>query len=149
MNWRMALLVLMLMGCSSKLDRQLVLAASEGNLSQVRELLDRGANVSYRLADNGTTALIVAASNGHLSIVEVLLAAGADINAVDYDAGGALYWAAFNGQIGVMRFLIGRGAKLNCSSDAAKYLLKIMRDRDFHEAEALVRSQLRREKIPI
>jgi len=129
------------------LDQQLVLAASEGKSLEVQTLIKQDANVNYHLTDNGTTALIGAAGNGHLGIVETLLAAGAEINAVDHDVGTALYWAAFNGKVDVMKFLIGRGAKLNCSGAAAKYLLKVMQDRSYKEAETLVRKQLRKEGI--
>jgi len=146
-HWILALL--MLVACSSKSDRQLILAASEGNLAQVRKLLAQGADVNSRLPDNGTTALIAAASNGHLSVVEELLAVGANINAVDHDVGTALYWAAFNGNVDVMKFLLSRGAKLSCSSTAASYLLKTIRNRNFHEAEALTRVQLRQEGIEV
>lgn len=144
-HWVVALFVLM--GCSSKLDKQLVLAASEGKLLEVQSLLSQGANVNYHLSDNGTTALIAAAQNGHLSVVKALLATDADINAVDHDVGAALYWAAFNGKVDVMKFLLSKGAKLNCSSKAASYLLKTMLDRNFLEAEALTQSQLQREGI--
>lgn len=144
-HWILALLLLM--GCSSKLGGQLVLAASEGDLPQVRTLLDQGASVDYPLPDNGTTPLIAAARNGHVSVVDALLVAGANINAVDHDVGTALYWAAFNGKLDVMKFLISRGATLSCNSDGAKYLLKIMQDRNFKEAEALTRMQLQREAI--
>lgn len=149
---RLALCILTLfimLGCSSRIDREFVLAASEGNVPRVRALLEQGADVNFRLPDNGTTALIAAARNGHLPVVEVLLTAGANINEVDHDVGSALYWAAFNGQVGMMKFLIGKGAKLNCSSAAANYLLRIIRDKGFSEAEPLTQTQLRNEGITI
>ncbi len=141
--------LLVLMGCSSKADRELVLAASEGRLTQVRMLLDGGANVNYRLPDDGTTALIAAARNGHLNVVEALARRGADINAVDHDVGAALYWAAFNGKIDVMKFLLGRGGQLKCNSKAAAYLLKTIRDRGLREVEDLTRDQLRQEGLSV
>jgi ankyrin repeat protein len=143
------LALMLLLGCSSRMGRELVLAASEGDVGRVRAVLSQGAAVDYKLPDNGTTALIAAARNGHLAVVEILLTSGADINEIDHDVGTALYWAAFNGQVNTMKFLIAKGGKMNCSSASAAYLLNILRQRNVAEAESMARAQLQREGIAV
>jgi len=54
----------------------LIEAARKGDLKQVQELLDKGANVSARM-DKGKTALKIAQEDGHAEIVELLKAHGA------------------------------------------------------------------------
>ena len=51
----------------------LYVAAANGHLEIVRELLKRGANVDLQRSVHGASALMGAAGNGHLSIVGVLL----------------------------------------------------------------------------
>jgi ankyrin repeat protein len=134
-----------LSGCSADLDKRLVAAANDGDLEQVRVLLQRGANVNYQIFDTGTTPLIAAARKGHVHVATALLAAGANINAIDHDVGAALYWAAFEGQQDMVKFMLERGAKLNCNAASAAYLIDIIRKRNFIEVERLIGIQFQRE----
>lgn len=138
-----------LIGCSSELNKRLITAAGDGNIGQVNELLQHGANVNYKLFDAGTTPLIAAASRGHIDVAEILLAAGAQINATDDGVGTALYWAAFEGRVRMVKLLLSRGGKLNCQFDSAAYLLQIIRKRGYREVEELVQVQLEKEGIAI
>ncbi len=62
---------------SSHLD--ILEAAANGNLTEIKTLLDNGADVNA--ADkNGVTALMLASADGYQDIVELLLARGADIS---------------------------------------------------------------------
>ncbi len=83
-------------GYAGELENNLFEAANGGNVADVRNLLEKGADVN--LKDNsGETALMKASREGHLDAVKVLLAdhldcarilleKGADVNARDkYD----------------------------------------------------------------
>lgn len=137
---------LALFGCSSDISRKLLTAAGDGDVAQVKALIQEGADVNYELFDTNTTPLMAAARKGHLEVAKILLAAGAKINTVDDGVGTALYWAAFEGELEMVKFLLSQKGMLNCSSDSATYLLQTVRSRGFHEVEELVEAQLRIEK---
>ncbi|PKL40671.1 MAG: hypothetical protein CVV44_03445 [Spirochaetae bacterium HGW-Spirochaetae-1] len=91
-------------------------AAKRGNLTQVRLLIQRGANVNeHSMRDQ--TPLHFAAFEGDISIVRVLLESGADINARDMDGMTALHFAAFNGKTAVARILVENGADVNAKNE--------------------------------
>ena len=58
----------------------LIEAAKKGDLEQVRDLLDEGADVNAKNGD-GLTALMAAAETGNLDVVKFLIEKGADVNA--------------------------------------------------------------------
>jgi hypothetical protein len=66
------------------LDLDLHYAVRDGDLKEVRKLLDKGADVNAR-DKYGWTPLHEAASYGHLDIVKLLVERGADVNARDKD----------------------------------------------------------------
>ena len=57
----------------------LMIAAWQGNIKIVKDLIEAGADVNARLSD-GSTALILATEQGHSECVGVLVKAGADVN---------------------------------------------------------------------
>jgi outer membrane protein assembly factor BamB len=71
---------------SQALDKQLLVAASRGNVALVKELLGKGANVN---ADNGhgVTPLWYAADQANVALVKLLLDRKADPNAKDLEYG--------------------------------------------------------------
>jgi ankyrin repeat protein len=61
-------------------NRQLIRAAQDGKLPEVRNLIQEGANINATIGF-GTTALILASQNGHLDIVcELLKSDNTDVN---------------------------------------------------------------------
>lgn len=68
--------------CSLAGCNPLMIAAENGELTRVRELLGKGADVNAR--SSGYTALMLAAAAGHLEVVKALLNAGADANVRTY-----------------------------------------------------------------
>ncbi len=56
----------------------LLMAAKRGQLSSVKLLVSKGANVNISLKESGITAVHNAAHAGHLSIVEFLVSEGAN-----------------------------------------------------------------------
>ena len=71
----------------------LMRAAESGNLVQVRELLDKGADVNHPAPNWGHTALMLAAGKDQVEVVKILLKAGANPNAVAFGHGGVPGWA--------------------------------------------------------
>lgn len=96
----------------SRIDRALVEAADEGDVEDVRALLDSGASVNARVDGDGSP-LIVAARNGNMTLVRLLLDRGADPNmGVDGD-GNPLIMAAREGHLQIVEFLLDRGATVD------------------------------------
>ncbi len=87
-------------------------AASQGNVAQVRELLNRGANANT-IGSRGLTPLMVAALADAQSpeIIRLLLAKDAKVDARDESGFTALDWALLQGETEVAQELRAAGAK--------------------------------------
>jgi len=110
-----SLIDLLTIFCSVALAGQggaLINAAKEGDLKQVQELVDKGADVDAK-NDYGKTALMEAADKGHLEVVKLLLNKGADVNARQKEGGTALTWAALSGRVEVVKLLLEKGAEFD------------------------------------
>uniref|UniRef100_A0A452IC61 Kinase D interacting substrate 220 n=1 Tax=Gopherus agassizii TaxID=38772 RepID=A0A452IC61_9SAUR len=103
----------------------LMLAAEQGNLEIVQELLKKGANCNLEDADNWT-ALISAAKEGYVDIVEELLNCNVNLDGSSPHALNPLpgwnqysiypiIWAAGRGHSDIVHLLLQHGAKVNCS----------------------------------
>jgi ankyrin repeat protein len=90
-------------------DRSLVEAARQGNLAQVRALVEARADVNAATA-SGTTALMEAAAAGRNDIARLLIDAGADVDVRDRLGRTALDVALRAGQAPMVRLLRSRGA---------------------------------------
>ncbi|MBD1896010.1 ankyrin repeat domain-containing protein [Coleofasciculus sp. FACHB-129] len=89
----------------------LIEAASDGNVEQVRALIQAGADINRRM---NSTALCNAASRGHDEIVRMLIEAGADVNKRTSE--GYFYPlldAAYAGHLEIVRALVEAGADVN------------------------------------
>ncbi len=94
----------------------LYVAAQNGYLNILKELIAAEANIDATKSDNGATPLYIAARNGHLNIVKELIAAGANIDAARSDIGGnPLYSAAGNGHLDIVKELIAAGANIDAA----------------------------------
>lgn len=113
MKFRACLLVLMmtLVGCASDQDKALVNAAGTGNVEEMRQLINRGANVNA-VAFDDLTPLTQAAKVGQVDAVRLLIVSGADVNKPSGDL-SPLFFAADKGHVAVVRLLLENGAKLN------------------------------------
>ncbi|KAL4220009.1 metal ion binding [Mactra antiquata] len=77
-------------GPIEKASEELIIAATEGNLNKVEDLLSSG-KVSADVADvNGHTALIGATVNWHIDVINCLLNHGADVNKLSDEGCSAL-----------------------------------------------------------
>jgi ankyrin repeat protein len=93
----------------------LLYAARDGRMDSVRMLLDAGANIEDRDA-NDITPLIIAITNNHPDVARFLIDRGADIKAVDWYGRTAL-WAA----VETRNMDVDNGTFVN-SIDRAPYL---------------------------
>lgn len=90
----------------------LTIAAMLGDEREVRELLDKGADVNGKASD-GLTALIGAAELGHAGMANLLLERGADVNAQDKEGRTAIIYAARRGHADIVKVLLDKGADVN------------------------------------
>jgi len=100
-----------------KIDLALLGAVKKNDIRQVRELIDKGANV-YAKDDEGSTPLHLAAGNSQLDIVKLLIEKGGKVDAKDNDDYTPLYYAltALLPSKEVVKFLIAKGANVNAKS---------------------------------
>ena len=104
-------------------------AAETGNLSQLRWILDAGAQPDGR-DDHGLSAVHWAAAYGKAETVKLLVKAGADVNSKDDQGRTPLMLAAENGQIDATRILLGSGANpaLESRNGDTPFSLAIVKD---------------------
>jgi hypothetical protein len=92
-------------------------AASRGDTSVIRLMLQQG--ISANSADyDGRTALMLSSAKGHTAVVDELLSADADVNSVDALGGCALMEACKAGQDGLIAKLRAAGAGWHLSTVA-------------------------------
>ncbi len=96
----------------SQVDQALYEAAKDGEVMEINQLLDRGANVNCSINGDGSP-LIGAARNGRLEAVRLLLDRGADPNMAVPGDGNPLIMAARDGQADVVTLLLDRGARID------------------------------------
>jgi hypothetical protein len=103
------------------LDRSLLDAVRANRLSDITDLLRRGANPDVVAAqqDGGDTPLVIAVREGYAEAVEILMSAGANVDVRDtgtFDGRTPLTWAAARGRADVMDILLRHGAAVNARS---------------------------------
>ncbi|MBI4699077.1 MAG: ankyrin repeat domain-containing protein [Nitrospirae bacterium] len=108
------------------------------DLSQIRDLIDAGADVNIT-ADNGATPLFRASYNGYTEIVKLLLAAGAEVNAVRKDNGATpLLFATQQGHAEVVKLLLEANAGVNDASKDGRTPLLIASQKGHEEVVKLL-----------
>lgn len=93
------------------LDRNLITAASIGDLDLVNRLLRAGASL-HATDERGRTALLAAVYNRRSEVARALIMAGADVNQKDAEANSAFLLASATNQIDVVRLSLSHGADL-------------------------------------
>ena len=100
-------------------DTPLHKAARIGDVSEVKKLLAKGAEVNAETSD-GWTPLHEAASKGHLNVVKALLAKGAAVNAKNKYGYTPLHYAARHGHLDVVKALLAKGAEVDAKNKDGK-----------------------------
>ena len=106
------------------LKRLLLQACRKGNVSTVRLLLERGADVRSYYTSSGSALgleesnipLQMASLEGDISIVQLLLDYGADVNASS-ECGSALQTASSEGHESIVQLLLDNGADIDASDE--------------------------------
>src|SRR5688500_16283075 len=93
-------------------DQGLILAAEQGDIEKVRQLLSQGASVHVQ-DERGITALIAAAYRNDLPIVDALIAAGADVNLQDNTKQSAYLIATSDGYLELLQRTLQAGADVH------------------------------------
>ena len=109
-------LVMVSTALAGQLEDKLIDAARKGDMSNVRVLLAKGANIEAK-DDFDCTALIRAAENGHTKVVKLLLSKGANIEAKDNEGSTALMDAAFYGHADTVKLLLEKGANIEAKDN--------------------------------
>lgn len=91
-------------------------AATTGNISRLRRLLDAGADPDSRRIKDGLSPLHLATTNNHIEAMTVLLDAGGDVNSADNTGVTPLMIAASKGSIDAATILLKYGANLKATS---------------------------------
>ncbi|KAJ7989157.1 hypothetical protein DPEC_G00316600 [Dallia pectoralis] len=98
----------------------LMVAAEQGSLEMIQELIRRGCNVNLDDVDCWT-ALISAAKEGHVEVVRELLANNANLEHRDMGGWSALMWASYKGRVEVATLLLEKGASPNITGQYNVY----------------------------
>jgi ankyrin repeat protein len=94
------------------IDEEIIEAAEENNLPEVRRLLSVGADVNAKNNYYGETPLHRASCQGHVQVVKALLEHGAEIEAKDNDGWTPLHWACLKDHLPVVKSLLSDGANI-------------------------------------
>jgi ankyrin repeat protein len=94
----------------------IIMAASDGDLVEVKAELNTGTDVNV-VDSSGGTALHQAACNHHTPVVKALLAAGADVRIADAGGWTALHFAARELQLDIAKLLLNAGAALDAKDE--------------------------------
>ncbi|MGI9338090.1 MAG: ankyrin repeat domain-containing protein [Gammaproteobacteria bacterium] len=102
-------------GCGNS-PTDLHFAARNGDIAQVKRLIDDGADVNAKMEED-VTPLFVAALSGHAEITKALIEAGADINAKTDGDLTILHVAIVHGQTRTALVLIKEKADVDAKAD--------------------------------
>ena len=96
-------------------------ASSEGHITVVQMLLDKGTDINAQGGYYGN-ALQAASYGGYDKVVQMLLDKGADVNAQGGLCGNALHAALYGGHDKVVQMLVNNGADVNAKERYSKAL---------------------------
>jgi ankyrin repeat protein len=117
---------------------ELLQAALNGDVTEIRRLVANGRNVNERDAD-GDAALHYAALNGHVEAIKALVQLGADKDAKTVGGQTPLHWAAQNGHVEAIKALEQLGAQIDVQAANGETPLKTSIRVGHHQAAQVLR----------
>ncbi|CAK4654993.1 unnamed protein product [Aphanomyces euteiches] len=103
---------------AGELREALWMAAKNGNVATVRQLLNRGGEPNWAPPDEkGWTALMVACAKGHVATVKTLLARGASVDIAASTGVTPLMCASAAGKIAIVKELLAHHADVNAINE--------------------------------
>ncbi|XP_066905177.1 ankyrin repeat domain-containing protein 49 isoform X2 [Halyomorpha halys] len=140
--------------CNQDGETKLHLAAAEGRIEVVRNLLEAGQEVDVRTRDvqsnfsnlyrdTRLTPLHYAAASGNVEVMRVLVDFGADVSAMTESGDTALHKAALSGQTSAVQWLLDHGADLEAKNvfGATPLSMALVNQRKEASIALLVRSK--------
>lgn len=89
------------------------------NISIVKLLLDKGANINLNSSPSSTTAIIEAAQTGQIEMINLLLDSGADAYTEPIQGQNALSYAVNNNHFKALELFLNRGIDINSGTTTA------------------------------
>ncbi|CVL06133.1 related to ankyrin [Fusarium mangiferae] len=105
--------------CGENRRTALIEAASVGDFTLVKTLIEKGAAIDFS-DDTGQTALMEASKKGTPGIVELLLEKKSDVDRKDHNCDTALIKACIGGHPEVIELLLGASARLEIMNTAGR-----------------------------
>jgi ankyrin repeat protein len=96
-------------------DSAILRAAETGDVAALKRLLDTGARVDARDA-NQRTALLLATHTNSVAVARLLIARGADVNAKDAIQDTPFLYAGAEGRIEILKMTLAAGADLTSTN---------------------------------
>ncbi|XP_044285181.1 ankyrin-2 isoform X9 [Varanus komodoensis] len=124
--------------CNQNGLNALHLAAKEGHVGLVQELLERGSAVDSATKQKGNTALHIASLAGQAEVVKVLVKEGANINAQSQNGFTPLYMAAQENHIEVVKYLLENGANQSTATEDGFTPLAVALQQGHNQAVAIL-----------
>nr|XP_020019938.1 ankyrin-2 isoform X4 [Castor canadensis]XP_020019940.1 ankyrin-2 isoform X4 [Castor canadensis]XP_020019941.1 ankyrin-2 isoform X4 [Castor canadensis] len=123
--------------CNQNGLNALHLAAKEGHVGLVQELLGRGSSVDSA-TKKGNTALHIASLAGQAEVVKILVKEGANINAQSQNGFTPLYMAAQENHIDVVKYLLENGANQSTATEDGFTPLAVALQQGHNQAVAIL-----------
>ncbi|XP_021102278.1 ankyrin-2 isoform X31 [Heterocephalus glaber] len=124
--------------CNQNGLNALHLAAKEGHVGLVQELLGRGSAVDSATKQKGNTALHIASLAGQAEVVKILVKEGANINAQSQNGFTPLYMAAQENHIDVVKYLLENGANQSTATEDGFTPLAVALQQGHNQAVAIL-----------
>ena len=119
--------------------QDLINAAKNGNIDEVKTLLSKGADIHAKDSKYGETALMYSAEKGHPDIAKLLISKGANVNVKTKDGQTALMRAAGNGQTKTAKLLLDKGADVNAKDKYGRTALMFAEEHEYTEIIQLLK----------
>lgn len=113
----------------------LLRAAFNGEVKNVKALLDKGVDVNFQNEGYGASALHAASETKRKKIVIMLLNRGADVNLQSKEGHTALLAASYNGHEDIVKILLLAGAEVNHKNQSDETALSLAREQKFTGAK--------------